>query len=97
MKEKELREAATCEVCGKKFGEAGLPMFYRVRIQHYCLNAAAIQRQQGLGMMVGSPALAMAMGTDEDLAEMLSEKEITVCATCANHEISIGELAEGKG
>jgi hypothetical protein len=82
MKEKELREVAECAVCGKKIGDCGLPMFFRVRIQQYIVDGRALQRQAGLGMMIG-PQLAMVMGADEDLATMLLEREITVCCACA--------------
>ena len=82
MKEKELREIATCALCGKRIGDSGLPLFWRVRIRRYGLKADAMRRQQGLGMMIGGQ-LAQVMGPDEDLAEKISETEITVCETCA--------------
>lgn len=88
MKEKELREAATCGLCGKKIGESGLPLFMRVNVKRYGLNARAIKRQTGLGMVFdGHHKLAEVMGPNEDMAEIISEKTITVCETCGmkNH------------
>jgi len=82
MKEKELREVATCVLCGKAIGNTGLPLFWRVRIERYGLKADAMRRQQGLGMMIGGQ-LAQVMGPDEDLAEKTFSTEITVCETCA--------------
>lgn len=81
MKEDELRKVAECSVCGKKIGECGVPIFYRVRIQQYVVDLAAVQRQAGLGAML-NPQLAMVMGADEDMAKMMDECERTVCNEC---------------
>lgn len=85
MKEKELREVATCALCGKGIGHTGLPLFWRVRIQRYGLEADALKKQQGLTMMLGGNAvLAGIMGLDEDMAKKIFDREITVCETCAS-------------
>ena len=95
MKEKELREVATCKMCGKKIGASGLPLFWRVRIERYGLKANALRRQQGLTMMLGGHAeLASIMGPDEDLAEKILSKEITVCEDCCTKQVVIAALAE---
>jgi hypothetical protein len=66
MKEKELREAATCIICGKPFGHTGLPLFWRVTIQRFGVDMGAVKRQTGLTMMLGGNALlASVMGPDE--------------------------------
>ncbi len=94
MKEKELREAAICEICNKPIGASGVPLFYRVRIERYGLNARALQRQQGLtAMLDGHAALAAIMGPNEDIADKISSTEITVCETCSGKQISIAILA----
>jgi len=94
MKEKELREIAKCALCGNAFGKAGLPLFYRVRVQRYALNVESCKRQQGLGLMLGG-ALAMVMGTDEDLVDKIHETEFTVCEDCAsNKRFPVALLAE---
>lgn len=94
MKERELREAADCRVCGRKIGEAGLPLFYRIRAQLFGLDAAAVQRKQGLGMMIGG-ALAMVMGPDDDLAKEIGEAEtFTVCFDCGTKETEVARLHE---
>jgi hypothetical protein len=96
MKEKELRERATCGVCGRKIGASGMPIFWVVRIESYCLKQDALQRQQGLGMFLGHGELARIMGPDEDLAEYLIEPvELTVCGKCGgNEQIVIAVLTE---
>ena len=95
MKEQELREIATCAMCGQKIGHTGLPLFWRVRIERYALKIDAIQRQQGLTMMLGGQAtLAAVMGSYEDMAEKILSKEITVCEECAMKQTVIAVLAE---
>lgn len=82
MKEAELRKRATCSRCAKKVGECGSPVFAVVRQQDYIVNLAAVQRQSGLGQMLGG-ALAMHMGPDEDMATPApDEVDLTLCAQC---------------
>jgi len=95
MKEKELRKNAICGLCGKKIGDTGLPLFWRVKIERWSLNMDAVIRQQDLTMMLGHAGLAQAMGPDEDMAEKLYEAEITVCENCATSEnIPLMAMAE---
>lgn len=84
MKERELREHAVCNLCGKKIGESGLPLFWTAQIQRHGLKLDALRRQTGLEMMLGGHvALAQIMGPDEDMTQLMSSDEITVCETCA--------------
>lgn len=85
MKSDEIRANAICKVCGKKFGESGLPLFWRVTVQRFFVDMAAVQRQSGLEMMLGNVALAAVMGPNEDLAKpMMDPVTVTVCESCAN-------------
>ena len=96
MKEKELRKAAKCVICGKGIGHTRLPLFWRVRIERWGLKMDALQRQQGLAMILGGHALlASVMGPDEDMAEKISSIEVTICETCAMEEnLPVALLAE---
>jgi len=84
MKESELREKANCGLCGLPIGHTGIPIFYRVKIESFGLNASAIQRKTGLEMMLGGHSeLARIMGPDEDMAESMGPAtEFTVCQSC---------------
>ncbi len=94
MKESELREVAKCVICGKGIMHSGLPLFYRVRIVRYGLKMNAIKRQQGMAEMLdGHALLAEIMGPNEDMAEQILSKEITVCETCSVKQTSVAELA----
>lgn len=94
MKEKELRRHADCNICGLKIGASGLPLFWRVTVERFGLDAAACQRQHGLGMAFGAE-LAMVMGPDEDLAKpMMEPRVVTVCETCGTQATSVAALSE---
>jgi hypothetical protein len=96
VKEKELRECATCAVCGNKIGQSGLPMFWRVRLERHGVKLDAVRRQSGLTEMLGGSAvLAMAMGTDEEMTlPMMDPVTLTVCEDCCTKEVCIAQLAE---
>ncbi len=96
MKEDQLREHAKCDVCGKSIGASGLPMFWTVRVERHGLKLDALQRQQGLTMMLGGHAgLARVMGPDEEMTTPLMDPvELTVCETCGSPERIIGVALE---
>ncbi len=81
MKEKELRERATCDVCGQKVLSKGLPLFYVVTVERYSVDLKALQRQAGLEMMLGNNVpIAQVMGPNEDMAERIGEQvKLSVC------------------
>jgi len=95
MKEAELRKHATCSICGKKIGESGVPMFWVVTVERFGLNAGAVQRSQGLAMMLGSASLGMVMGADEEMTiPMMDKLMLTVCETCCTKSTCIAALSE---
>lgn len=97
MKEDQLREHAKCDLCGKGIGASGLPMFWTVRIERHGLKLGALQRQQGLTMMLGGHAgLARVLGPDEDMTTPLMDPvELTVCESCGTErQVFVAELAE---
>ena len=83
MKEKELRELATCKVCREKIGQKQLPILWKVKAERHGLDAGALQRQQGLGMMLGGHGLlAQTMGPDENMTKVLSDQTCMICDEC---------------
>jgi len=87
MKEAELRNVATCGLCGRKFGHCGALYFYRIRIERYHVDPVQVKAQTGLEKMIGVQ-MAQVMGQDRDLAEKTGENEMTICAECSK-EIDI--------
>lgn len=83
MKEAELRKHTTCSLCHKPIGHTKLPLFFRVTVERFGIDVTAVQRQAGLGFMLG-PDLASVMGPDETMAKpVMDPKVLTVCETCA--------------
>lgn len=94
MKEKELRDYATCGVCGQKIGHTGLPFFYRVTVERFGIDMQAVKRQSGLEMMIGS-SLAAVMGPDETLAKpIMKPVKFSVCENCSCEQVILAALAE---
>lgn len=95
MKEAELRKHATCSLCRNPIGHTRLPLFWKVTVERFGIDLAAMQRQQGLGLMIGGP-LAAVMGRDETMARpMMEAKVLTVCETCAcERDLPIAALSE---
>lgn len=86
MKERELRELTECCVCNEPVvGRGKLPIFITASIAQHGLDAGALQRQQGLAMMLGgNGALAMHMGPDEDMTQtVMEETKVSLCHACA--------------
>lgn len=99
MKERELREASKCGLCGRGVMADGIPLFYRVTIERHGIKADAVRRQSGLEMMLGGAVgIARALGPDEDMTEpMMDPVKITVCEHCSmNKSIPVAVLALEK-
>lgn len=96
MKEAELRKHTTCALCGNKVMASGLPLFWRVTVERFGIDMHALQRQQGLTMMLGgNAAIAAAMGPDEELAVPIGDTAtLTVCETCGMTQTCVAELSE---
>lgn len=95
MRETELRQHATCSLCSKPIGHTRLPLFWKVTVERFGIDLLALQRQQGLGLMIGAP-LAAVMGPDETMARpMMEPKVLTVCETCAcERSLPVAALGE---
>lgn len=99
MKEAELRTHAICSICRKPIGASNTPFFWRVTVEYFCLDMRAVQRQQGLSMMLGGNAsLAIAMGSNEDMAKhVLEPATLTVCQTCCTKATCVVDMAAHAG
>ncbi len=77
------KDLAPCALCKKGLMHNGIPLFNRVTIESWGLEAGAIQRQQALDTYLGSPVLGHIMGTNEPLAKLLHRVQVMVCQTCS--------------
>jgi hypothetical protein len=80
------RDIQPCSICRKGLAQCGLPLFYRLTVERFGLDASAIRRQRGLEMMMGGHGrVAAALGPDEDMATPLAEpRTILICETCTH-------------
>ena len=94
MKRAELLQHTTCSACNRKLGQTALPLFWRVKVERFGLDAKAIRRSDALGDVIGSHAIAAVMGPDEDLAvPLLDPVTLTLCDGCAMDRQCIADLA----
>jgi hypothetical protein len=95
MSEIKRADIKPCAKCGKGVMHTGLPLFWRVTIERYGIDANAVRRQVGLEMMLGSPALAAVMGPDETMAKPVMDDVILIlCENCAMEDYPVAALAE---
>jgi hypothetical protein len=89
------RDIKPCALCGKGVMHGGQITFYRLTLDRYVVDMHAIERQHGLEQFMGSPAIAHAMGPDEDLAKQLPEGAgpVLVCQWCAMAPHALMSLA----
>lgn len=81
MKKTELEK---CISCDKGMGHDRAIAFYQLTVQRMLIDRRAVERQHGLELAMGSPALASIMGPDEDIAVPVGGAEkFLVCDECA--------------
>ncbi len=95
-------EIKKCAKCGKGVMHTGLPLFWRVKIERFGIDKAAVDRRQGLETFYGGgqpgAALAGVMGPDEDIARpVMDEKMLILCENCALDPYPVAGLAELEG
>jgi hypothetical protein len=83
MNEQELRDHAICAKCKQKIGHTGLPLFWTIKSIRHGIKADAMRRSTGLAMAMGSASLAMIMGPNEEMTQIMHESEVTICEECA--------------
>ncbi len=89
VKRKDLRP---CACCGQPLMRGGVITCTRAKVTRLGADLDAVRRQMGLEMMLGSPTLAMAMGTDEELLKSVGREASVVVIAHPSHTSSISEL-----
>ena len=93
MKQSELKK---CALCGLGMMHAGVPIFYRVTLERFCVDVSALQRRHGLELMLsGNAVLAAVMGPNEDIAKSLDDNvTLLICMDCATKRACVALLHE---
>ena len=99
LKESELRKFAKCANCKRPVGKTGVPMFYLITVEQHFIDMAAVNRQQGLAMVLGgNGALASVMGPNEDMTKPLHKTvKLMICHDCAHSGIILSTCLEDAG
>ncbi len=80
MKQRDLKP---CSACGKGVMNAGIPIFYRFKMDTMGVDADAVRQVHGLEeVMLGNVAIAQALGPDPDIVKEIDSKEIILCHSC---------------
>jgi len=73
-----------CALCGKGMMHAGLPLFYRVRIERMGISLPDVQRAHGMEQFMGGHVAIARVFCDPDIAEpIVKAATALVCETCA--------------
>jgi hypothetical protein len=84
-----------CALCGKGMMHAGVPLFYRVTVEHMGIDVRECERASGMEQFLGNVALARVFH-DPDVAQCVGEPVTTlVCQSCALTPSLLARLAEG--
>ena len=95
MRERELRQKRLCTACGERIGHAGLLSFWTARLEHHVVNLDAIKRQDGpTAAMSGHALMALIVGPNEEMTEVVATVEVVLCESCACGEVCLAALAE---
>jgi hypothetical protein len=81
MKQRDIKK---CGICDKGMMHSAIT-FYTLRVQYMAIDVGAVQRQDALETLCGgSPAIAQALGPNEDLAVPLGDPDdVWICLDCS--------------
>lgn len=88
-----------CAMCRKGVMHGGAPMFFRLTVERFYIDAGAVVREHGMELMMGSPALAAVFSDGRALAKRVTlPGTLTVCLECAiSKTMCVGALEEMTG
>lgn len=82
-----------CALCDKVILATGMPIFYRLTVQHCGVDAKAVQQRVGLAMAMGGGegglALSGIMGARKAPVVEMSKGQVNVCMACAQAHPSL--------
>lgn len=87
-------EFKPCALCGKGMLHAGVPLFYRVTVEHMGVKVREVERSAGMEQFLGNVALARVFH-DPEVAERIGAPVKTlVCQSCALEPHLLARLNE---
>lgn len=86
-----------CAVCKKGVAHTGVPLFYRVSVEHMGIDPTAVQRTDAMEKyMGGAVALARVFEDPVIASPIVPAMTILVCQNCAVEPHPLALLAEGS-
>ena len=83
-----------CALCGKGMMHTGVPLFYRVTVEHLGIKMREVERAAGMEQFMGHVALARVFH-DPEIAEAIGKPvTVLVCQSCAMEPHLLARLAE---
>jgi hypothetical protein len=77
------REITKCVCCGKGLSHGGLPLFWRVTLERFGLDAGAVRRTGAMEQYFDSPAIAEVFSTGEPLGRRVDlSGPMLLCEPC---------------
>lgn len=84
-----------CALCGRGVMHAGMPIFYRVRIESMGINLEAVQRTAGMEQFMGGHvAIARALHDPDIATPIVPAVTSLVCQECSVQPHMVARLAE---
>lgn len=85
-----------CAICSKGVMHQGVPLFFRVTIEHMCVDVREVERSAGHEQFIGNVALSRVFH-DPDIAQKIGEsKSVLVCQRCSLQMHPLALLMEAR-
>lgn len=83
-----------CALCGRGVAHTGIPLFYRVRIEHMGIDRQAVEQTAGMErFFMGHVAIARAFQDPEIATPLFPAVTALVCQQCATEPHFVAQLA----
>lgn len=90
-------EVTKCRLCGRGVMHAGVPLFYRVRIESMGVDLQQVQRTHGMEQFFGGAVGLARVFYDGEIAKQITPSVTSlVCQSCAIEPHLVAMLAEAK-
>ena len=87
-------EFKPCALCGKGMMHSGVPLFYRVTVEHMGVLVREVERSAGMEQFMGNVAIARVFH-DPDVGERIGDPSTRlVCQPCALEPHLLARLME---
>lgn len=95
MKAEELKP---CAFCGKGMMHSGVPLFYRLTVEHMGIDVREVQRASGMEQFMGNNVALARVFHDPEIAKRVGDQHTAlVCQSCALEPHMLAGLIQDEG